>query len=154
MGQHPATYAEAIAFVTAGFVVYAAVAMARALYADATGASLPSGTFEAVAFVLVALVLVAASGYIFWLSRSAEQAELDRTRLAHARQAERNATIISGSLLVASVFVFALVALAAAGAATWRDALATVAALGLLELVWYAASTIPYAPLPRLPPVK
>ena len=139
-------------FGTFGFVVYAALALARALYADTTGTVLPSLPFEAAFFVGAALLLVAESAFIFYLSYRAELAELERTRLEHARQAERNATIMAGSLLVASVLAALAVVLAAFGAIVWRDALATTAALGVLELVWYGASTIPYAPLPRAPP--
>ena len=69
----------------------------------------------------------------------------------HVRQAERNATIMADVSLLVSLIDLLLVSLATGGAIVWRDALSTAATLSLVTLVWYAASTIPYAPLPRYP---
>ena len=150
MAQEAASEADWIACIVGALAVYGAAAFAFALTIDVSAASAVS-TLHAVAFIVAAVLMAVVSGYVMYRARQVEARDRARTRLVHVRQAERNATIISDVSFIVSFIDILLTALAAGGAVVWRDALSTAATLSLVALVWYGASTIPYAPLPRYP---
>jgi hypothetical protein len=147
MPQVRATNADLVAVANVVFIVGAAAALGRALVLAAATTPSVIESIVAGASVLVGGALGAAA-YIECVR--AERAELARTRAPHARQAERNATVVSAALLVALVLAAFAVVFGIGALVRWRDALTVVGALGLMQLVWYAASTIPYAPMARV----
>lgn len=64
-------------------------------------------------------------------------------------QALRNASTYTKMLALSAGTMSLATIVAAAHGALWRDALGVVAAFGLLVLVWYLGSMLPYPPRPR-----
>ena len=104
-----------------------------------------ASTGERVAWFIWTLILFIVSSVLYSAAK--------RTEREHACQAQRNATIFSGTLLLANAIGSVVTLLALATLMTLRDALVFYSVIAsILEVAWYFASTIHYAPLPRLPP--
>lgn len=80
-----------------------------------------------------------------------EAEERRQTKRERACQAQRDATIFSETLLILNVIGAFFLLLPSIGAGPAIASLATHATLTLVVASpWYLASTVPYAPLPRL----
>jgi len=113
----------------------------------------PATLGECVAWFVLTCALLIVSIVLYFASRNTEHAECEITHQGRACQAQRNATIFSGSLLLTNSLGAIVTLLALTTFITLRNALVVYAILALpLESAWYLASTIPYAPLPRWQP--
>ena len=136
-------------------VVYALTAIFGSLTAARAVASAlppPSGSGEAAAWFVGSLALVGVSVALVVVAGRREAEERRRTHRERACQAQRNATIFSETLLALNTGGAVAMLLPLVNAGPYAPSLTTHAALTLvLATAWYVPSTIPYAPLPRLP---
>jgi len=120
--------------------------------AVATSLPSPTGHIEAAAWFIASLALTVASLVLRSTTHSVERDECARTHRERACQAQRNASIFADVLVICNGGGAIVMLLPLVDAGPYPESLTTHAALCLvLSSVWYIASTVSYAPLPRLP---
>ncbi len=147
----PATNAPGTGLVFALTALAAAMAMPRLVVE-----TVPSERGEAVAWSVVSAALLVGSLLLLRANAHVESRERELTQRERACQAQRNATVFAQMLVLANGFSLVAFVLAIfwRDSTALRDALTMFAAFGALLAGWYFASTVAYAPLPRLRPPR
>ena len=144
--------AHASGFIAVVYALTAILGSLTAVRAVATALPPPSGRGEAAAWFVASLALVATSVALVVVAGRREAEERKHTHRERACQAQRNATIYAETLLVLNAGGTLAMLLPLIDAGPYAPSLTTHATLTwVLATAWYVPSTIPYAPLPRLP---
>ena len=148
-----AEVADALGALAVVATVSFGAALARAFALETPAFALVTGTERWLTFAAATvLALVAAA---VWLgARAAERAERRATKQPRACAPQRAASLAAGVLLVLAALAVLLLLLAATTSVRDIDALGSIGLLAPVALLTYAASTVPFRPLPRLPPAK
>ena len=155
--MRPAVQAPFVALVyaltaTAGFVAISRVVGDNAPL-PAHGPRAPGA--ERIAWLLTTVVLFIVAIALYFTTKHTERDECAHTHRERPCQAQRNATIYSGTLVLTHGAGVVGTFLAAVTLVHLRHVLTAYGALAaFLMSVWYFVSTVPYAPLPRMPPLR